>query len=78
MFTAQTVQKSWSVFKDIFLSVVNKIAPVKEVGLKHRSEPWMDFEIHGLIKCRDLYLYRFKNTGNKEFYKLYCSLRNKI
>lgn len=39
---------------------------------------WMDSDIRELIKGRDLYLYKFKKTGNKDFNKLYCSLRNKI
>ena len=34
-----------TVFKTIFHSVLDSVAPVKEVKLKQRTEPWMNSEI---------------------------------
>ena len=39
------VDVAWSNFKDLFMSVVDKIAPLKEKGLKQRSEPWITSEL---------------------------------
>ena len=47
-------------FKDVILSVLNTVAPIKEVRLKQRREPWVDSNILDLIKKRDFYLYKFK------------------
>ena len=60
-FNACNINTAWSAFRDIFLSVVNTIAPVKEVRLKQRTEPWISSEIFDLIKQRDLYSYQYKN-----------------
>ena len=39
------VEMTWDNFKTIFLSVLDIVAPVKEVRLKQRTEPWMNSEI---------------------------------
>ena len=39
------VDVAWSNFKDLFMSVVDKIAPLKDKGLKQRSEPWITSEL---------------------------------
>ena len=44
-FYSDNVNNSWLAFKDIFMTVLNSIAPVKEVRLKQRTEPWMSSEI---------------------------------
>ena len=36
-----TVDKNWNIFRDLFMKVVDKLAPVKEIRLKQRTEPWM-------------------------------------
>ena len=35
------VEMAWDSFKTIFHSVLYSVAPVKEVKLKQRTEPWM-------------------------------------
>ena len=76
MFSVSSVDDCWHIFKDIFLSVLNTVAPIKEVRLKQRSEPWVDSNILDLIKKRDFYLYKFKKDKLKEYYTSYCSFRN--
>ena len=73
-FNACDINTAWSAFRDIFLS----FAPVKEVRLKQRTEPWINSEILDLIKQRDLYLYQFKKSKARAVYKLYCHFRNKV
>ena len=50
MFSVSYVDDCWHIFKAIFLSVLNTVAPVKEVRLKQRSEPWVDSNILDFIK----------------------------
>ena len=77
-FNAQDVNTAWSAFRDIFISVLNSIAPVKEVRLKQRTEPWIDLEILDLIKQRDNCLHLFKKSKSNSYYTLFCQLRNKV
>lgn len=77
-FNACDVNIAWTAFRDIFMSVLNSVVPVKEVRLKLRTEPWIASEILELIRLRDLYLYQFKKGKEKDNYKLYCHFRNKV
>ena len=47
------VDAAWHEFKETFMNIVNTIAPVKEVRLKQRTEPWMTCEILSHIRNRD-------------------------
>ena len=38
--------------ENIFIKVLNRVAPIKQVRLKQRSEPWMDGHILDLINQR--------------------------
>ena len=75
-FYSTNVNGSWLAFKDIFMSCLNSVAPIKEVRLKQRTEPWMSSEILDFIKLRDSYLYKFRKHGNQENYSLFCKFRN--
>ena len=77
-FYATNVENAWSAFSDIFMSILNSIAPVKEVRLKQRTEPWVDSELLDLMRSRDRFLYQFKKHGNSEDYRLFCSYRNQV
>ena len=39
--TSTDVTKAWELFKEYFHSVLDVVAPIKEVRLKQRTEPWM-------------------------------------
>ena len=47
------VNKAWTHFTDLFMPIVDKLATLKKVRLKQRSEPWFSSEILELIKERD-------------------------
>ena len=60
------VDVAWSNFKDLLMSVVDKIAPLKEKRLKQRSEPWITSELLDDIRARDQALETFrKNKTDK-------------
>ena len=69
------VNEAWVNFKDLFTSVLDKLAPIKEVRLKQRTEPWMENDILELIKARDKALHSFRSSKDVLFYAEYCKLR---
>ena len=42
-----------TLFKDSFLSIIDSVAPVKQVRIKQRSEEWIHVEIKQCINERD-------------------------
>ena len=60
------------------MSVVDKIAPLKEKRLKQRSEPWITSELLDDIRARDKALETFRKNKTDENYKYFCNLRNRV
>ena len=63
VFITNSVDTAWKSFKKVFISVLDSVAPVKEIRLKQRSEPWLTTEIIELIKERDNLLQMFRNQN---------------
>ena len=72
------VEMAWDSFKLIFHSFLYVLAPIKEIRLKQRTEPWLNSEIVQNIRHEDGTLKRFRKTKDPDLYKLYCNLRNKV
>ena len=73
------VNQAWTNFKAIFLQILDTVAPIKQIRLKSRTEPWMNAEILENIRLRDHLLFKFKkDRQKKDLYRQYCQLRNKI
>ena len=47
------VDIAWNVFSNNFTSVLDKVAPLKEVRIKNKTEPWMNNDILENIRKRD-------------------------
>ena len=60
------------------MSVVDKIAPLKEKRLKQRSEPWITSELLDDIRARDQALETLRKNKTDENYKYFCNLRNSV
>ena len=74
---SDNVTQSWENFKAIFMSAIYNIAPVKEVCIKQRAEPWINNEILQSIKDRDKAFQLYKNDKSDENYSYFKELRNK-
>ena len=72
------VGKAWSAFHGLFAGVIDKVAPLKKVCLKQRSEPWITHEILKLIKKRDEVLLEFKRSNQKRSNEQFCKISNLI
>ena len=53
VFLCSDVNDAWACFKQMFLQIIDDIAPVKEVRIKVRTEEWMTSDILELIYERD-------------------------
>ena len=54
IYLSKHVDEAWQYFTTHFCSILNRIAPLKEVRVKQRTEPWFDSEIHDLISTKGL------------------------
>ena len=61
---SEDVNENWSTFTNVFTDILNTVAPVKEIRLKTRTEPWINSEILELIHERDVLLQSFKKNNN--------------
>lgn len=79
VYEAKTIDEAWNKFRDILIKVIDKVAPLKEIRIKQRTEPWITAEILDKIRERDRLLVEYKrDKNNKEKYDQFCKLRNKI
>ena len=74
---SDSVIDAWSNFKSTFLIVVDKIAPIKEVRIKNRTEPWIKSEILHSINERDKAYQTFKRNKSDQNFTVCKECRNK-
>ena len=63
------VEMALDSFKTIFHSVLDSVAPVKEVKLKQKIEPWMNSDISQNVRYRDETLNKFRKTKDPDLYE---------
>ena len=78
IFNTENIDSAWNCFKQLFRSVIDDIAPFKEIRVKQRSEPWFDTELRDLIQKRDKALSDFNKNKDPCLYYYYKKLRNKV
>ena len=74
---AEDVDTAWCNFKDLFLGIINELAPVTQVKLKASSDNWFSGTILNLIRQRDKALMKFRQSKDPVLYDEYKTLRNK-
>ena len=66
-------------FCRLFMSAVDGVAPLRDVRVRQKSEPWVNAHILAGIKERDRVFRLFKrNRENRVLYAEYCKLRNSV
>ena len=70
------VDEALNLFCRIFISTLDKLAPLKSVRVKQRTEPWITQEILQSIHDRDKSFYTFRKSRKSRDYTVYCKLRN--
>ena len=70
------VNEAYAFFKDKFVSILNTLAPIKEIRIKQDTEPWIYTKILDVIKQRHYYLKIFKRS--KSSIDIANMLRNQV
>ena len=77
--TSTDVNYCLSEFNRLFRSAIDSVAPLREIRVRNKMNPWMNSEILSSIKKRNSLLARFKKDRTNELlYKQYCQVRNKV
>ena len=63
-------------FTNKLMSVINEIAPIKEIRVKSRTEEWFDGEVVESIKIRDKLFKKFKKSKSQNDKELFKVARN--
>lgn len=74
----EQVNESWSIFKHEFMSVMDEVAPIKEVRLKQSTEHWFNSEIVDSISKRDIAYRKYTKYRTSEYFNEYTKLRNLV
>ena len=72
------INDAYSDFTGRVTSVIDQIAPMKEIRVKNNSQDWFDAEIHEEIEMRDKLLAKFKKSRNSTDHENYKKARNKV
>ena len=74
----ESPNEMWDVWKQLFLSVADKHAPLKTKGVRHRPAPWLTPELNRLIiNCKHL-KQKANSTGDPNDWSKYKAARNKL
>ena len=66
---SDNVNEAWHNLKTIFLSVLDSIAPVKQIKVKQRSEPWIHSEVLQCIQERNNVFFTYKHDRSDCYYE---------
>ena len=79
VFLAPNVDESLAQFIALFNGVLDVVAPIRDIKVKQKTEPWFNGEILAGIRQRDALFRRWRNDKNDvTVYKDYCRIRNKL
>ena len=76
--TFSNINAAYADFIGKFMSVINKIAPIKTIRAKNHTEEWLDGEILDSILVRDKAFQKFKNSKLQVDKEIYKAGRNKV
>ena len=72
------INNAYSDFTEKVTSVIDEIAPIKEIRVKNNSQDWFDAEINEEIERRDKSLAKFKKSRLHSDNESYKKARNKV
>jgi hypothetical protein len=75
---SDTVDTAWQKFKEVFVNVLDRVAPKREVRIKQRTEPWITPSILEKIRKRDKIRRQLKVNTPNVYYQDFTTLRNQI
>ena len=74
--SVNNVNDSWKIFHEMFLQILYRVAPVKNVRLKQRTEHWFTGDILRSISGRDKAWKQYREQKTSDNFTEYKRLRN--
>ena len=78
VYTCGSVEGAWLAFKSRFQTIVDSLAPLKEIRIKQSTAPWVTAEIIHKRSERNKALRKFKSTNFECWHNVYLHLRNEV
>ena len=78
VYTCGSVEGAWLAFKSRFQTIVDSLAPLKEIRIKQSTAPWVTAEIIHKRSERNKALRKFKTTNYECWHNVYLHLRNEV
>ena len=74
--SVKNVNDSWKIFHEMFLQILDRVAPVKNIRLKQRTEQWFTGDILRSISVRDKAWIQHREQKTSDNFTEYKRLRN--
>ena len=78
LYNCTDVNSALTFFNNTFVSILDRVAPIKQIRIKQNSEPWITSEIIEKIRDRDNLLFTFRKHKKSDIYSNFCKLRNEV
>ena len=72
------INAAYSHFLQLIISVIDKLAPLKEIRVRNNTQEWMDEEVLEGIRIRDKLLSKFKRTKTHTDHVNFRKARNHV
>ena len=69
-FFASNINDAWFNYREVCMNILDSVAPIKEIRIKQRTEPWISADILECIQIRDNRFQKFKKSGKSDDYKI--------
>ena len=78
MDTFDDIDDKWTYWKDLFLSIVDRHAPLMKARVKKDKCKWLDGDIRSMMRSRNYYRREFQKTRSQDVWEKYRALRNEV
>ena len=80
MHTYDDIDDKWSYWRDLFLSVVDRHAPLVKVRIRKRGQDadWIDSELRALMRARNYHRKKHRETHNQEEWDKFKTLCKEV
>ena len=68
----------WSLWRNLFLGVLDKHAPITEIKIRGNNLPYVTSEMRQLIRTRDHLEKKANQTGSEYIFQTYQQVRSKM
>ena len=75
---ADDIDEKWSTWKTLFLSVIDRHAPLVKVRIKNNRSDWLTANIHSLMRSRNYYYRQYLKSRSQATWDRYKTLRKEV